>query len=61
VTSSTPETQSRRAFLALCAVAATGLVLSGIGPEDRLTWWLEVAPVIIAVHATILMLGGHYT
>ena len=75
--------QSRRAFQALCVVAAVGLVWSGIGPVDRLTWWLEVAPVIvavpllaatltrfpltwivyllIAVHAAILMLGGHYT
>jgi putative membrane protein len=75
--------QSHRAFLALCAVAIAGLVWSGIGPVDRLTWWLEVAPVIIAlpllaatrsrfpltwivylliaVHAAILMLGGHYT
>lgn len=75
--------ESRRAFFAFCAVAAVGLVLSGIGPEDRITWWLEVAPVIIAVpllgatlgrfpltglcyvliavHAAILMLGGHYT
>jgi len=74
---------SRRAFLVLCVVAAVGLVWSGIGPVDRLTWWLEVAPVIIAVpllaatrsrfpftgivylliavHAAILMLGGHYT
>ncbi len=41
--------QSRRAFLALCAVAVIGLVWSGIGPVDRLTWWLEVAPVLIAV------------
>ena len=75
--------QSRRAFFVLCAVAAMGLVWSGIGPVDRLTWWLEVAPVLvalpllaatlsrfpltpmlyllIAVHAAILMLGGHYT
>jgi putative membrane protein len=75
--------ESRRAFHLLCVVAAIGLIWSGIGPEDRLTWWLEVAPVIIAVpllaatrtrfpltamvylliavHAAILMLGGHYT
>jgi putative membrane protein len=75
--------ESRRAFLVFCGVAVAGLVLSGIGPTDRLTWWLEVAPVIIAlpllaltlrrfpltwlcylliaVHAAILMLGGHYT
>ncbi len=75
--------KSRRAFQVLCLVAAVGLVWSGIGPVDRVTWWLEVAPVIIAVpllaatltrfpltwivylliavHAAILMLGGHYT
>ncbi len=49
MTSSTAEAQSRRALFALGAVAIVGLVLSGIGPEDRLTWWLEVAPVIIAL------------
>ncbi|MCU0759393.1 MAG: DUF2238 domain-containing protein [Steroidobacteraceae bacterium] len=41
--------ESRRAFLALCAVGVAGLVLSGYAPEDRLTWWLEVAPVLVAV------------
>ncbi len=68
---------------ALLAVTLFGLTLSGIGPRDRLTWWMEVAPVLIAVpillatyrrfrftdlvyicmavHAAILMLGGHYT
>ena len=56
---------------------------SGIAPYDRVTWWLEVFPVLIAaplllatgarfpltplvytllaVHALILILGGHYT
>lgn len=65
-----------------------GLVLavlawSGIAPHDRFTWFLEVAPVLIALplllftrrafpftnlaynlmalHAVILMVGGHYT
>ncbi len=59
------------------------LAWSGIAPRDRFTWFLEVAPVLIAVpllvatrmrfpltplayvliavHATILMIGGHYT
>ena len=59
------------------------LVWSGIGPRDRFTWFLEVAPVLIvlpllittrqqfpftplayhliAIHAVILMVGGHYT
>lgn len=68
--------------LLLVAVAAV-LVASGIGPRDRLTWWLEVTPilvavpllvatrrrfpmtplvyVLVAVHAAVLALGGHYT
>jgi putative membrane protein len=33
--------------LALLAVAAIALVASGIGPWDRATWWMEVAPVLI--------------
>jgi len=59
------------------------LVWSGIGPHDYPTWWLEVAPALIAaailwftrerfpltrltyilvlIHCTILMVGGHYT
>jgi putative membrane protein len=67
----------------LLAVVAGALILSAIGPRDRLTWWLEVAPVLIAapvliltarrfpltpllyvliaLHAMILILGGHYT
>jgi putative membrane protein len=32
----------------LAAVLAV-LVWSGIGPKDRLTWWLEVAPALIGV------------
>ena len=68
---------------ALLAIVAVALVASGIGPYDRLTWLLEVLPVLIAaplliatyrrfpltplaywliaIHALILMLGGHYT
>ena len=69
--------------LVLLAVVAVALVVSAIGPTDRLTWWLEVAPVLIAapvlfltarsfpltnllyvliaIHALILIRGGHYT
>jgi putative membrane protein len=69
--------------LALAGLVAIALAISAIGPTDRLTWWLEVAPVLIAapllfttarrfpftqlvyiliaVHALILILGGHYT
>jgi putative membrane protein len=36
-------------FWIFIAVAAIGLVLSGIAPAERLTWWLEVLPVMIAV------------
>ena len=67
----------------LLALVAAVLVVSGIGPKDRLTWWLEVAPVLVAVpiliatrrrfpftplvyvlvaiHAAVLCVGGHYT
>jgi putative membrane protein len=36
-------------FWIFVAVAAIGLVISGIEPVERVTWWLEVAPVIVAV------------
>jgi putative membrane protein len=67
----------------LVAVVGALLFWSAIGPRDRMTWWLEVAPVLIgapmllatrerfpltplvviaiAVHAAILIVGGHYT
>ncbi len=67
----------------LLAVVALALIVSGIAPYDRATWWLEVAPVLIAaplliatarrfpltpllytliaLHALILIVGGHYT
>ena len=63
--------------------AITVLIWSGIGVEDRFTWWLEIVPalivfpillltynkfrftdmvyVLMAIHAAILMVGGHYT
>jgi putative membrane protein len=69
--------------LSLLAIVAVALVASGIRPYDRLTWVLEVLPVLVAVpllaatwrrfpltplaywliaiHALILVLGGHYT
>jgi putative membrane protein len=74
---------SLRALQLTTLVGVAGLAWSGIGPHDRATWALEVAPVVIvlpllwltrkrfpltpllyvliAVHAAILMLGGHYT
>lgn len=75
--------KSDRALAALSAVLAFVFVWSGWLPKDRLTWALEVFPVVvavplllatrrrfplttlvywlIAVHATILMVGGKYT
>lgn len=74
---------TRRYPLALLFLIAVALVLSGLAPTDRGTWWLEIFPILIgvpilvatyrrfplttlvytllAVHALILMLGGHYT
>lgn len=46
----------RREPLVLLAVALAALVVSGVGPKDRLTWLLEVAPVLIA--APILVATG---
>jgi putative membrane protein len=34
--------------LVLLALTSVALVLSGIGPYDRTTWWLEVLPVLVA-------------
>jgi len=74
---------SDRLPLALLIGVAAGTILSGVSPHDRLTWLLEVLPilivmpllvatrrrfpltrllyVLIAVHAAILAIGGHYT
>jgi putative membrane protein len=67
----------------MVAVAALAVVVSGVGPKDRATWWMEVAPILmalpvlaftrrrfpltpllyglVALHACVLSLGGHYT
>ncbi len=69
--------------LALLAADLVALAASGVAPRDRLTWWMEVAPfllaapilvatyrrfrfsdlvyALVAVHACVLFLGGHYT
>jgi len=43
----TGRTTSLREPLVLLALAGLVLIGSGIRPFDRLTWWLEVAPVLI--------------
>ena len=35
--------------LVLLVLTATALVVSGIAPHDRTTWWLEVFPVVLGV------------
>ena len=69
--------------LVLLVAVLGALLLSGLAPYDRTTWWLEVFPIVVgvpllvatgrrfpftylvytllAVHALILMVGGHYT
>lgn len=42
-----PDT-SRRSVVAVCAVWTIALVASGIAPYDRLTWFMEVLPALIA-------------
>jgi putative membrane protein len=34
---------------ALVAIVLVALAVSGISPHDRLTWWMEVAPVLMAL------------
>lgn len=67
----------------LLGVVMVALILSGVAPADRLTWFMEVIWVVVglplvvliwnrfplsrllgwllAVHAVILIYGGHYT
>jgi uncharacterized membrane protein YjdF len=67
----------------LLTVILCGLIASGLTPKDRLTWLLEILPIVIALpfliatfrrhpltpllywllalHAAVLLTGGHYT
>jgi putative membrane protein len=40
---------TRTEAIVLLIVGALALIVSGIGPADRTTWWLEVFPIFIAV------------
>jgi putative membrane protein len=44
----------RSEAIALLAIGAICLVISGIAPYDRTTWWLEVFPILIAVPVLLL-------
>lgn len=74
---------SRGYLSALLLSVGGALIVSGIHPYDRTTWWLEIFPILIAapllvatarrfplttltytllaLHAIILTVGGHYT
>jgi putative membrane protein len=39
----------RSEFVALTVMAVAALVWSGVAPLDRFTWFLEVAPILVAV------------
>ncbi len=40
---------SDRLCAALAAIVLAALIASGIAPYDRITWWMEVAPVLVAL------------
>ena len=74
---------TNRYLRVLVVIVGAALVVSGIAPYDRTTWWLEIFPILIgtpilvatyrrfpltkltytllAIHALILVVGGHYT
>ncbi len=49
MTSPQPASSPRREPVVLLGLALLALVVSGIGPKDRFTWVLEVAPILIGV------------
>ena len=50
--------QTTRLPVTLLALVALALVVSGIAPYDRLTWFMEVAPVLIAAPLLIATRRG---
>jgi putative membrane protein len=50
---------STREKIILLIVGAVLLTISGIAPYDRATWWMEVAPILIAV-PVLLVTGKHF-
>jgi putative membrane protein len=45
---------SKGELFALLGAIIVILIASGIHPEDRLTWWMEVAPVLMGLPALLL-------
>lgn len=48
LTAMTAMTADRRVIL-VAVLWSAGLIASGLQPYDRMTWWMEVAPVLIAL------------
>lgn len=46
-----------RGPVAICLVWAVALIVSGIAPYDRLTWFMEVLPVLIAAPILVATRG----
>ncbi len=45
----TGDVRQGREVLILFGIAVALLVISGIGPVDRATWWLEAGPVVVGI------------
>jgi putative membrane protein len=43
------ERRPRREPAVLLAFGVVFLIFSGVAPKDRFTWWLEVAPALVAI------------
>ncbi|MDP1538317.1 MAG: DUF2238 domain-containing protein [Burkholderiales bacterium] len=50
-------THADRMLAVICAIWALALIASGITPYDRLTWFMEVLPVLIAVPILVATRG----
>ncbi len=44
-----PHRTAQRSLIVLTLIWAAALVASGLRPFDRATWWMEVAPVLVAL------------
>ena len=53
-----PSRAETRTAIVLLILAAIALAVSGIGPRERGTWWMEVAPVLIAAPILLLTWRG---
>jgi putative membrane protein len=45
--------------LVLLVLVVIGTAISGVGPYDRITWWLEVAPILVAI-PILIATGENY-